>query len=964
MRKTLFLFTLLLFALVSQAQQLPDISDSAEFYLLTCEPGQISYEKFGHTGIRVVDRDMDITINWGVFSFDTPHFIYRFVKGENDYMVDAWSTELFLRDYRKRGSIVYQNRINFNVRQKRLLWRKLQGNFQPENRTYRYNFIFDNCATRAYYMIAQTADSTKIETSDNEQMTYREWVNSYAKPDTWLSLGINLVFGSEADVAVPATGTITFPLQAMNLLHNTSMAADSARVPVIGDTEVLFNGDNYFHDQKTNKFVVALMFIVPILILAMLVFLFMKKRRYWFILTQIVLWLTAILSLLLIFLMFFSSHPLVGHNYNILWCNPFNAVLAIILCRKGHHILKAYMSLAAMVMTLIFIFAYTLGIQGCTAPLFGIIIMVFGVQALIFQKYVKYVNVTRIKKLRKQMHDSRHRHRHRHTHRHEHRHEHSHEHSHSESQGEGEEHHHHHHHHHQEYVDKKVLTLLLMLLPCSVLMSQQPRLAVIISVDGLKPYDIETYRPSIESNGFSRLMADAVAYAPNARCNWNTFSPATFYASLMTGATPNLHGIVDSRFYSMVDNDVISCIDDPRYDGINTKREVSPRMLQANTITDQLKSFFPASRIYAIARNAESAIMMGGHLADAVVWLDEVTGEWATSKYYEKGLPLWALQQNSANGLKSYIGKPWQPMANISTYHYNLRTKNTWELPRPIFQESEKVSELLNSPYVNEVITQLAIRALKDDQLGTDESPDMLMIEYSLKTPFSEGTRCAEYEDAIMRLDANLVSLLNALDIAVGLNNTVIILTATPQIDHTASFSDKRLPHSQFHNERSMALLNSYLMALYGQGSWVTAYHNRQIFLNHQLIDNQSIPLHEIQNKTAEFMAEFQTVLTATPAHTLAMPTSSNSFDVISRQANSHYKHRSGDVVLSLLPGANDLDNPEAVTLNPMFVPLLIFAPDMTIEKPGETMTITQVCPTLARLLWITAPNAATEMGR
>ena len=468
----------------------------------------------------------------------------------------------------------------------------------------------------------------------------------------------------------------------------------------------------------------------------------------------------------------------------------------------------------------------------------------------------------------------------------------------------------------------------------------------------------------MESNGFSRLTEGALLYVPNARCNWNSWSDGAFYASMMTGATPSLHGIVGSQFYSTVDDQVISCVSDPRFEGINTRMEVSPRMLQAGTLSDQLKMQFPGSRVYSIARDAESAIMMGGHLADAVVWIDGDSGVWCTSKYYEKGLPLWALQQNSNNAIKGYIGTPWQPMGDISTYHYNAHTKNTWNLARPIFQETESVVDVLNSPFVNDAINKVALRALRDDYLGTDESPDLLMIEYSLRSQFADGSRSAEYEDAMVRLDANLKSLLDAIDISVGLENTVVVLTATPQKGRQMESNDKRMPSAQFHNERAMALLNAYLMAIYGQGNWVKAYHNRQIYLNQELIENQSVVLSDIQDKTASFMTLFQTVLTATAAHTLAMPTSTDAPTIVSRQANTQYKHRSGDVVLTLLPGATDLEDAEATSFNPITVPLLIYAPDMQLNGGSGDFKVTDLCPTLARLLWITAPSAATEVGR
>lgn len=485
------------------------------------------------------------------------------------------------------------------------------------------------------------------------------------------------------------------------------------------------------------------------------------------------------------------------------------------------------------------------------------------------------------------------------------------------------------------------------------------RLVVVISISGLRPYDIETYSNSMGDNGFKRLINNSAYYNPTAACNYLTTSPAAFYATMTTGANPNMHGIVGSQFYSMVDNGVISCIDDARYNGINTNATVSPRLVGANTITDQLKTLFPDGRVYALATNPEAAIMMGGHLADAAVWIDQQKVEYATSTYYTAGLPSWALQANNNRYLRQAMTTPWQPTFNISLYHYRANTLNFWSNAHPTFLDLSESSNFLHSPMVNEQLTKLAIRAIRDDMLGTDESPDMLMIEYTMNTPFGT-TRSAEVEDAFIRLDQDITSLLNAIDISVGLNNTLIVLTAPPTEPEVVTH--ERLPHPEFNNERSMALLNSYLMALYGQGQWVSTYNNRQIYLNHTLIDNMSIPLNEIQDKVAEFMLEFTTIQTATAAHTLAMPSSTNGMDITSRMANSIYKHRSGDVILTLRPGATDKQSSVPASYTPITFPLLIFAPDHELQKPQQ-FTLVELCPTIARLLCIPAPHAASRIG-
>lgn len=491
------------------------------------------------------------------------------------------------------------------------------------------------------------------------------------------------------------------------------------------------------------------------------------------------------------------------------------------------------------------------------------------------------------------------------------------------------------------------------------MINQLIRLVVVISIAGLRPYDIETYSSSMGESGFKRLANNAAYYNPNSVCNYLTTSPASFYATMTTGATPNMHGIVGSQFYSMVDNNVISCIDDPRYPGINTTATVSPRLIGANTITDQLKTLYPNSKIYTIATNPESAIMMGGHLADASVWINNEKMEYATSTYYTSGLPTWALQANNNRYLRQAMETPWQPIYNISLYHHPSVTHNFWDNARPTFLDISNAKNFMRSPMVNEQITKLTIRAIRDDLLGTDESPDMVMLEYTLNTPFGT-TRCAEIEDAFVRLDQDIASLLNAIDISVGLNNTLIVLTAPPA--EPENITHERLPHSEFNNERALALLNSYLMAIYGQGQWVNRYQNRQIYLNHTLIDNMSIPLNEIQDKAAAFMLEFSTIQTATATHTLATPASANGMDITSRMANSIYKHRSGDVIITLRPGTTDKESPVPASYTPITFPLLIFAPDHELRQP-EQFTLVELCPTLSRLLCIPAPHAASRIG-
>lgn len=117
--------------------------DSLQISLLTCSPGTEIYSLFGHTALRVQNfsRNLDVVFNYGMFSFNTPHFIYRFIKGETDYQLGVIPYVYFEAEYAERGSSVYQQVLNLSAEEKQTLLHLLTENYLPENRTYRYNYF-------------------------------------------------------------------------------------------------------------------------------------------------------------------------------------------------------------------------------------------------------------------------------------------------------------------------------------------------------------------------------------------------------------------------------------------------------------------------------------------------------------------------------------------------------------------------------------------------------------------------------------------------------------------------------------------------------------------------------------------------------------------------------------------------------------------------------------------------------
>ena len=425
----------------ARSAELPDISDSTEFYMITCEPGQEAYTLFGHSAIRVVDhtQNLDVSFNWGVFSFEAPNFIGRFVVGKTDYELAVWHTEIFLAEYRERGSTVHQCHINLDSLEKQRLWTMLCKNYKPENRVYRYNFIYDNCATRVVDMILASYDSIDAKTFELPTKSYREFVSSYTHPDNFLALGIDLVFGKLADDVIPKRKSTTFPLQAMTLLSETSVKRNGHIEPILTNHTYLCNPDKTGAWKKYSKGKEVLMCLLPMAILALMIFLFFWHKRYHYkkILAEIILWVLFLLSLLILFLEFFTTHPLVEYNLNILWCSPLAGVLAVVLLLRRRKNLKCAVALATFLCSFSYVFVLANDVQAASWPLLCWWLMVSVCELLIVLSYLHHFART-IKVYHKNSKKRHHHHHHHHHHRH------------STPPSDDYHHHHHHSHHHEE----------------------------------------------------------------------------------------------------------------------------------------------------------------------------------------------------------------------------------------------------------------------------------------------------------------------------------------------------------------------------------------------------------------------------------------------------------------------------------------------------------------------------------
>ena len=321
------LFILLLCSCLSFGQQL---SDSAKIYLLTCTPGTEVWSKYGHTGIHILDipNRINRVFNYGIFSLMADDFYIKFVKGDTYYQLGIEPYLQFKKYYAKIGRTTYWQELNLTQQQKQQIYDALLINYRPENRKYLYNFVFDNCATRPYYLIKNALQDTIISTYQGYAgKPFRPAIQHYTGPHSWVDFGINLVFGAEADVPMTNEQRLFLPEELMYYLAEAHLSDGTPLVLNQHIKSFTIDPVPWYADCRLGIALFAALMLV------LSVYDRRRQRLTWWV-DAIFILLYVILLTIVIFLTFFSSHPLVGFNWRLI-------LLPIIhLCARLVYILR------------------------------------------------------------------------------------------------------------------------------------------------------------------------------------------------------------------------------------------------------------------------------------------------------------------------------------------------------------------------------------------------------------------------------------------------------------------------------------------------------------------------------------------------------------------------------------------------------------------------------------------------
>lgn len=490
-----------------------------------------------------------------------------------------------------------------------------------------------------------------------------------------------------------------------------------------------------------------------------------------------------------------------------------------------------------------------------------------------------------------------------------------------------------------------------------------PKLVVTLTIDQLRTDYMEAFSSLYGERGFKRLMREGKVFR-QAEFPFSGTDRASAIAAIYTGSTPSINGIIAENWLDINTLRPVNCVDDSNFMGNYTNENSSPSQLLNSTLTDELKI---ATRnkglVYAIAPFRDAAIFGAGHAGNGAFWLNENTGKWCSTTYYAE-FPWWLSQYNEQKSPDFRLkDKVWTPVHPITSYTF-LPEWRTEAFKYKLDGEGvNKFRRLITSPFINEEVNLLAEELLNKSTIGQDDTPDFLSLTYYGGNYNHRSIQeCAmEIQDMYVRIDQSIASLLELLDRKIGLHNVFFCLTSTGYVDPEASDAAiYRVPGGEFYLNRCATLLNMYLMATYGEGQYVEAHYNQQIYLNHKLIENKQLNLAEIQEKAAEFLVQFSGVNEVYSTQRLLLGPWSPQ---IERIRNGLHRKRSGDLQIDVLPGwtvmqENSTDN-RVVRIADIPAPLILLGAGIKAETIRIPISTNCIAPTLASVMRIRAPNAS-----
>lgn len=505
----------------------------------------------------------------------------------------------------------------------------------------------------------------------------------------------------------------------------------------------------------------------------------------------------------------------------------------------------------------------------------------------------------------------------------------------------------------------------------------KPMLTVGIYIEGLDYEQLMRLRDNFGKYGFNRFLNEGVVVPA---IDYGTSLDAIASTALaVTGASPSVNGIHSSQVYDPMLRIKRPVLSDSEYIGNYTTETYSPRNLLTSTVSDEAKiAGAGVGYVYSVATSPEMAILLGGHAADGAIWLNMDKGTWASSTFYPE-IPVNITTRNRLTPLSMRLDTlSWVPLWDGAVYN-DLPEHLTHYPFRYVFGrlDEDRYQKFAASPLGGEETVKIANDLITTQSLGTHSGQDAINVGLSA-LPYeyakSPDTRF-ELQDTYLRLDRAVASLIATAEKQAGKDNCLFYIVSTPPSSTSRRDDPKyKIPYGEFSVKKAMSLLNLYLMAVYGNGEWVTASDGEHFYLNRETAKEHNISLRELRREAASFLNRMSGVRQAYSLDVIIEGDAGPRPQELKRNTPADADF---DVLLTLRPGwelVDDYNYPVASTSKGKernensvkverpttpYAPAMFLAPSVvssTLSTPADARS---VAPTVARLMRIRAPNGA-----
>jgi predicted AlkP superfamily pyrophosphatase or phosphodiesterase len=530
--------------------------------------------------------------------------------------------------------------------------------------------------------------------------------------------------------------------------------------------------------------------------------------------------------------------------------------------------------------------------------------------------------------------------------------------------------------------------------------AQPPRLILQITVDALRGDLPGRYAHLYGDGGFRYLMEQGVHYT-NAHYQHANTETIVGHVSLATGTVPAAHGMVGNVWFDRADGRLVYNIEDPDHHlltagaDVDGKTEIdptqkaaqvdgrSPATILSSTFSDELAvHYWGRSKIFGVSIKDRGAVSLAGHAGKAF-WFSKAGGEFVTSSYYYDEYPEWVKAWNAEKPAQAYAGKSWELMQDASKYLFGDSDDREYEtdfpgfgrtFPHPYGEADDKyfTTRLTLSPAGDELTLNFARTLIEKEQLGQDEVPDYLAVSFSSTDYVGHifGASSLESEDNLARLDRTLAELFAYVDDKIGLENTLIVLSADHgQPEVPGRLHELGIEHARHFDTDALdkAPAIAALKAQFGIGEeLMEAYNQPYLYLNRDLIREKGLDQADVEAAVAAELVKFDGVAAAVSS--IALRTASLPDTRLMRAIlRNFHPQRSGDIYLVFEPNVfiTDFDGLAVASTHgspwryDTFVPVMFAGAGLKAGTVSRPVTPYDVAPTLANYLGVKPPSGS-----